>query len=240
MAYAKIDWNETTPRSVANLDHMETQYDEAVDYADDTRKDSAKELRVEVVTGGLGAETPHAGRLVVYNGYYYGGTGSLWLPITAPLSPYHRGSEAVTMDGVLLVGDDPTYPVTNYSFSKLTNTLRVTFDLEDGHAPDVAQFAFTTDAKIDVTPFNRVGGLFIEETTVARMRMQIVNDKSDDYNTAVAEGAEINSAAGLQFIPSLDVSGHTGYYYVRIAWTTRGFTGGSRNVEAHCHILMAN
>ena len=64
MAYNKTNWDETTPRSLANLNNMENQYDEAVLYGIDLRKDNTKQLNLEVLST---LPTPGtAGRIFVY------------------------------------------------------------------------------------------------------------------------------------------------------------------------------
>ena len=81
MAYIKTVWDEATPRSLANLNKMETQYDEAVAEGVNLRKDNSKELRAEVLAG-----EPVSG---VTGRVYYNSTtktlnyynGSVWVPL---------------------------------------------------------------------------------------------------------------------------------------------------------------
>ena len=49
MPYTKIDFTETTPMNTANLDHVETQYDEALADVGDNMADSTKPLNARVV-----------------------------------------------------------------------------------------------------------------------------------------------------------------------------------------------
>lgn len=80
MAYTKINWDElNTPLSAANLNKMETQYDEAITHAGAGRADSNLALCVEVV----GVFPAHAaGKLIFHSGedkgYYSNGTN--WIP----------------------------------------------------------------------------------------------------------------------------------------------------------------
>ena len=50
MAYSKINFDEQTPVSKDNLDHVETQYDEAIADVGDNMADSTKQLNARVVT----------------------------------------------------------------------------------------------------------------------------------------------------------------------------------------------
>lgn len=84
MAYTKINPNETTvPLSPANLNHMETQYDEALDYSGEVRADPSTALCAEVVSG---FPAHAAGKLVYHsgNGKGYFSTGSLWIEAFVP------------------------------------------------------------------------------------------------------------------------------------------------------------
>lgn len=79
MAYTKINWTEEIEITAARLNHMETQYDEAVDAGDDIRKDQTSEFRAEVVSS-LSGQTPSQGRIVYNQGtnrFHYG-TGTAW------------------------------------------------------------------------------------------------------------------------------------------------------------------
>ena len=49
MPYTKIDFTETTPMNTANLDHVETQYDEAMADVGDNMADSTEQLNARVV-----------------------------------------------------------------------------------------------------------------------------------------------------------------------------------------------
>ena len=66
MPYTKTSWIETTARSLANLNNLETQYDEAIADAITLRADNTEELRVEVLASLPAAGT--AGRLVFNSG----------------------------------------------------------------------------------------------------------------------------------------------------------------------------
>jgi len=79
MAYTKVNWDEAnTPLNTANLNKMETQYDEAIAYAEDKRADSGSELCAEVVSS---FPSHAAGRLIYHSnenkGYF--STGSSWI-----------------------------------------------------------------------------------------------------------------------------------------------------------------
>ena len=50
MAYTKINFDETTPVSKNNLDHVETQYEEAIADVGNNMADSTKQLNARVVT----------------------------------------------------------------------------------------------------------------------------------------------------------------------------------------------
>ena len=80
MAYVKINWTTTTARSTDNLEHMETQYDEAVAEGISLRADNTKELRVQVVAS---APAGVAGQLYfnTANGQLYAYNGSAWTHI---------------------------------------------------------------------------------------------------------------------------------------------------------------
>lgn len=75
MAYTKTNWVETTPRSLANLNNMETQYDEAIAQGESLREDNTKALRAQVsatvlasgVAGQLYFNSTN-GQMYVYNG----------------------------------------------------------------------------------------------------------------------------------------------------------------------------
>lgn len=66
MAYSKTTWAEDTARTLARLNNLETQYDEAIADAITLRADNSKELRVEVLASLPAAGT--AGRVVFNSG----------------------------------------------------------------------------------------------------------------------------------------------------------------------------
>lgn len=80
MSYTKTSWTSGTDITPALLDHLETQYDEAVTYIDASlRTEVAKEFRVEVA-----ASAPaHAVGRIYFNsttGIFAGSDGSAWIP----------------------------------------------------------------------------------------------------------------------------------------------------------------
>lgn len=98
MVYTKTTWGTGTPRSTANLNNMETQYEEAESYADpkmesakvyaeDVRKSDSLRIRVQYRGTSLPSITP-AGRLVFVAGdkQFYGTDGTRWLPIVPKLT----------------------------------------------------------------------------------------------------------------------------------------------------------
>jgi len=82
MAYTKTNWTETTPRSLANLNKIETQYDEAVAAGIDLRKDATEEFRLEVRSSFPAG--PATGRMFYHStykrAYYYNGSDWVALP----------------------------------------------------------------------------------------------------------------------------------------------------------------
>ena len=50
MAYTKLNFDETIPASKDNLDHVETQYDEAIADVGGNMADSTKQLNARVVS----------------------------------------------------------------------------------------------------------------------------------------------------------------------------------------------
>lgn len=124
MAYTKLAWleNGTTPINATNLNHLETQYDEAIAQAAVVRADSTKELRAEVVAT-LTGETPTAGRLVhnTGNGFFYGGNGSAWGLIGGGATIKSRQFVAVNWTSNASIADLKTdrvvaiTPVTDYT-----------------------------------------------------------------------------------------------------------------------------
>lgn len=78
MAYEKINWTEQIPLNPSNLNHMETQYDEALSYAAEVRASSSLALCAEVVSS---FPSHAAGRLILHTGEdkgYYS-TGTNWV-----------------------------------------------------------------------------------------------------------------------------------------------------------------
>ncbi|MGI5840154.1 MAG: hypothetical protein ACOX8W_10915 [bacterium] len=82
MAYTKTVWTSETDITPARLDHLETQYDEAVAYIDaNLRTDTSKELRVQVAA----AAPVHAAGKIYYNsttGVFAGSDGSAWISMS--------------------------------------------------------------------------------------------------------------------------------------------------------------
>lgn len=80
MAYVPINWTEQIPLNQGNLEHMETQYDEAMVGIAPVRMSHALPIQVEVVTS---FPTNYAGRLIYHSGenQFYCGNGSTWLVI---------------------------------------------------------------------------------------------------------------------------------------------------------------
>ena len=84
MAYVKTVWDETTtPLSTANLDNMETQYDEALVSFKAERQNTESALRCEVV-----ASFPEhsAGRIIYHstNNRFYFSDGTAWQLMALP------------------------------------------------------------------------------------------------------------------------------------------------------------
>lgn len=91
MAYSKTTWAETTARSLANLNNLETQYDEAIADAITLRADNSEELRVETAASVPSAGT--AGRLLfnTTDSVLYYDTGSVWKAL--PGTVFEAGTE---------------------------------------------------------------------------------------------------------------------------------------------------
>ena len=76
MAYTKINWDEeNTPLNTTNLNKMETQYDEALAFAETVRANSSIALCAEVVSS---FPAHAAGKLILHTGedkgYFSNGT----------------------------------------------------------------------------------------------------------------------------------------------------------------------
>ncbi|MGI5840530.1 MAG: hypothetical protein ACOX8W_12945 [bacterium] len=82
MAYTKTVWTSETDITPARLDHLETQYDEAVAYTDaHLRSDTSLELRAEVAA----AAPIHAVGRIYFNsttGIFAGSDGSAWISMS--------------------------------------------------------------------------------------------------------------------------------------------------------------
>ena len=93
MAYIKVNWTTTTARSTDNLDHMETQYEEAVAEGFIIRASDNTEIRTEVLTSLPVAGS--AGRLVYSSGdeYLYVDSGSQWQPVGGKLEYIYGGGD---------------------------------------------------------------------------------------------------------------------------------------------------
>ena len=76
MGYTKTTWTESTPRSLANLNKMETQYDEAV--AQDIRQYSDEELRIQTVDSLPGGYTEGRAVLLSTDNRVYFQTSAGW------------------------------------------------------------------------------------------------------------------------------------------------------------------
>lgn len=96
MTYSKVGWAEDTARSVANFNNMETQYDEAVAYADTRYGDLqtvASDWRnsgnvIYTETRAAAPATPSTGQ-VYFNttdNRYYGYNGTVWLPLVGKMT----------------------------------------------------------------------------------------------------------------------------------------------------------
>ena len=83
MAYTKLNWTEEIPLNSANLDHMETQYDEVIDDVDTVMANDTQEFRAEVVSS---FPTPATGRLIYHTGNarYYIYDGADWQIVAVP------------------------------------------------------------------------------------------------------------------------------------------------------------
>jgi hypothetical protein len=78
MGYTKTNWTTTTPRSISNLNKMQTQYSEAVSEGINIRGYNSVHLSIEEVTFLPAAGS--VGRIVYYpqNGSIYVDTGIYW------------------------------------------------------------------------------------------------------------------------------------------------------------------
>ena len=104
--YTKTNWTETTPRSLANLNKMETQYDEAIADAIALRADNTKELKVQVA-----ASAPAGGV-----------AGQLYFNSAESQVYYHNGTDWVLL-GVRLV---KLVQKVTFNFSGFSTTSTIT------------------------------------------------------------------------------------------------------------------
>lgn len=77
MPYTKVNFDEQTPLNSANLDQMETQYDEVLNDVGANMADSTRPLRVRVVST---FPTLEDGSIIYHTGFskYFYGSGSAW------------------------------------------------------------------------------------------------------------------------------------------------------------------
>ena len=124
--YTKTNWTETTPRSLANLNKMETQYDEAIADGVTLRADNTEELRLEVRSDY--PVSPQTGRVFFHSTdkiiYFYNGAGWVGLPGTMGKTIYNRGyGEADWEVGIISSGASGYTTMT-----KKTDHLHILFD----------------------------------------------------------------------------------------------------------------
>lgn len=142
MAYTKTSWIETTARSLANLNKLETQYDEAIADAITLRADNTKQLKVETAASVPAAGT--AGRLLfnTTDGVLYYDTGTVWKAL--PGRVFEAG--AYPAGALVYYTETPGGPyslkISNTSLAKLyeftvaiRGTYRVFFGIQGYGAP---------------------------------------------------------------------------------------------------------
>ncbi len=132
MAYTKTNWQIGTERSLANLNNIETQYDEAVAEGLNIRKDDTKELRVEVAVAA--PASPATGRIYFNSGdkttYYY--NGNRWVALPLMRSVYNVDNrEYVSLSNLI-------WPANSINFSDVAWTKKV------GYGPLIAPGEYTT------------------------------------------------------------------------------------------------
>ena len=145
MAYTKTTWSETTPRSLANLNNLETQYDEAVADAVALRADNTEELRVQVAASAPAGGV--AGQLYFNSAesqmYYHNGTDWVLLGVRLIKSvqrvfySFSGSSDTETISAVVLAnsiifrpicGGSNTSSATREVRATLSNTTTVLFE----------------------------------------------------------------------------------------------------------------
>ncbi len=132
MAYIKTAWDEVTERSLANLNNIETQYDEAVVTARELRKDSSKESRVHV------AAVAPAGAVV----------GQVYLNSGDKILYFYNGANWVPLPGLVSIGgiDKEVYSyLGKYLYSSLyLITASTNLSMKVRHGPLIVPGEYTT------------------------------------------------------------------------------------------------
>lgn len=208
MAYVPTVWAEDVAITAARLNNLEGQYDEAAAYAVAVRASDAAELRVEVVATITG-ETPTAGRLVYATDVklLYGGNGTAWKLLGSDKQYLYRlGVKEVAWE-TLTLDKTPSFADTPFFLQVYAGRSA----REEG--------AWVTTDPVDLTGYNTLYIAWNNKSgsgADSLVALVVSTTKSATLNTYDARIYHAGATPDDNVVESLDISGLSGSYYIRM------------------------
>lgn len=202
MSYDKIVWNEDKAITPNRLNHMETQYEEAIAEAENLRKDPDKEIVLEVVS-----EFPshEAGRLIYYtnNGEFYGSDGSNWIKLlksegTAETQHVLEGETFSNDSEVGLTGTMPNIGEENFTPSTTQQPISQGYHNGNGTVNTLGGNATTNDVHPSVTFSSDSEGRAVSGTMNTFSKVYTPGTSNQSIDTGYHSGSEVQGDSDLQ------------------------------------------